>query len=463
MSRAPIYSAFMRMTPNHHSHGFWRTPEGAVQYNYNKLDSYVEVAKTLERGRFDVMFFADVVGVYDLDYGEVSTAIRAASEFPGLDPLSALSALGYATENLGFAVTSNIIQAHPFSFARQMSTVDEFTRGRVAWNIVTSYLSNGFRNYGFDDIVDHSTRYEWAQEYADVAYKLWEHSWEEGAVVHRRETGEFLDPTKVHTIDHVGERYRVQGPHLVAPTPQRTPLLFQAGGSPSGRAFAVRNAEVIFLGSATPETARRDIAAIDEAARAAGRDPATLKKIVSLSTVIGSTPEEAQRKREYFRANIDISALQAFASGANGVDFASIDPETTLDEIVAQTTTGDHMRSSLKAKVDANVGGKGGKLTWREYLLDHALLPGKFAGTPEQIADLIQEWVDAGVDGFNVIPTTTLGFWQEWVDHVVPVLQRRGLAQQDYTAGTLRHKVFGKGDRLHSDHHAKSLATGLKV
>lgn len=183
MSRPPIYNAFMRMTPNHHSHGYWRTPEGSIQYRYNELQAYIDVAKTLERGFVDAMFLADVVGVYDLDYSHPSVAIRAGSEFPGPDPLSAISALGYATENLGFAVTSNIIQTHPFSFARQIGTLDTFTGGRVAWNIVTSYLSNGFRNYGYGDIAAHADRYAWAQEYVDVVYKLLEHSWEDGAVL----------------------------------------------------------------------------------------------------------------------------------------------------------------------------------------------------------------------------------------------------------------------------------------
>lgn len=463
MLRPPIYNAFMRMTPNHHSHGFWRTPEGAIQYKYNELQSYVDVAKTLERGRIDAMFLADVVGVYDLDFGDGKTAIRAGSEFPGPDPLSAISALGYATENLGFAVTSNLIQSHPFTFARQMSTLDEFTHGRVAWNIVTSYLSNGFRNYGYDDIAAHGSRYEWAQEYADVTYKLWEKSWEEGAILHRPETSEFFDASKVHTIDHVGPRYSVQGPHIVEPSPQRTPVLFQAGASADGRAFAVRNAEVTFLASVTPEAAKADILALNQAARAAGREPSSLKKIVSLSTIIGSTEEEAQRKRAYFRENIDISALQAFSSGAYGIDFAMVDPKTTLEEIATLASTKDHVRSILRAAIDANVGGQGGKLTWSEYLLDHGLLPGRFAGTPEQIADVIQEWVDAGVDGFNLIPTTTLGFWDEWVDNVVPVLQKRGLAQVEYEPGTLRHKLFRNGDTIPADHRARNMVIGQRI
>ncbi|MEV5646863.1 NtaA/DmoA family FMN-dependent monooxygenase [Nocardia sp. NPDC052254] len=455
MPRPPIYNAFLHLTPNHHSHGFWRTPEGRVQYGYKDLQPYVDVVRTLERGRFDTLFIADVVGVYDLDFGDGKTTIRAGSQFPENDPVTIVSALGYVTEHLGIALTSNIIQDHPFSFARRLSSLDHYTHGRVAWNVVTSYLSNGFRNYGHDTIVGHDERYSWAQEYVDVTYKLWEHSWEDGAVRHDPQSGQFFDPDKIHTIDHVGERYKVEGPHLVEPSPQRTPVLFQAGNSTAGRDFAARNAEVTFLPSLTPETARADIATLDESARAAGRAPEALKKIVALSTIIGSTEEEARRKQQYFRDNIDFDALQAFWSGGSGIDLSSVDPDTPLDELAKRVQLGDHVRSIFRAAADSQLDPSA--VSWREYLLTKGLLPGKFAGTPEQIADHVADWVAAGVDGFNVVPVTTLGWWPEWVDHVVPVLQERGLAQREYEPGTLRHKLFGNGDRIAPDHRARTV------
>jgi long-chain alkane monooxygenase len=454
--RPPIYNGFLHLTPNHHSHGYWRTPEGRVQYGYKDLQPYVDVVKTLERGRFDSLFIADVVGVYDLDYVGGNGTIRAGSQFPENDPAALVSVLGYVTEHLGIAITSNIIQDHPFSFARKMSTLDHYTGGRVAWNIVTSYLSNGFRNFGYDDIVSHDQRYAWAQEYVDVTFKLWEHSWEDGAVVKNPATGVYFDPDKIHTIDHVGTRYRVQGPHIVEPSPQRTPVLFQAGNSSAGREFAARNAEVTFLPSMTPETARTDIAVLRQQLSSLGRDPDSLKSLVQLSTVIGSTAEEAQRKQQYLRENIDFGGLVGFYSGGSGVDFTAIDPETPLTELKERIELGDHVRSIFRAIVDADFG-RGRTLTWREYLIDHALLPGRFAGTPEQIADHVQDWVEAGVDGFNVVPITTLGWWDEWVDHVVPVLQKRGLAQTEYVPGSLRHKLFRRGDYLPQAHHARGL------
>lgn len=458
MSRELIYNAFLHLTPNHHSHGYWRTDEGSSQYGYSKLDPYVDVVKTLERGKFDSLFIADVVGVYDLDFGDGNASIRAGSQFPEPDPVSIVSALGLVTEHLGLTVTSNIIQSHPFSFARQLSSLDHFTDGRAAWNIVTSYLANGFRNYGHDNIVGHDERYRWAQEYVDVTYKLWEHSWEDGAVLHDPATNRFFDPEKIHRIFHEGARYKVEGPHVVEPSPQRTPVLFQAGNSPAGREFAVQNAEVTFLPSNTPESARRDIAILNDLARQRGRNPDGLKKIVQLSTVIGSTEEEAHRKQEHLHENIDYEALRAFLSGGSGIDLSSIDPDTPLEELKDRVEIGDGVRSHLRSAVDADYG-NGSSVTFRDYLRDYALLPGRFAGTPEQIADEIQRWADAGVDGFNVVPVTTLGgWWDEWVDQVVPVLQERGLAQRKYHPGTLREKLFRSGPGIEPTHRAHKVS-----
>ncbi|WP_243788618.1 NtaA/DmoA family FMN-dependent monooxygenase [Saccharopolyspora gloriosae] len=459
MTRELIYNAFLHLTPNHHSHGYWRTPEGQVQYGYTKLEPYVDVVRTLERGRFDALFVADVSGVYDLEFGDGTATVRAGSQFPEPDPVTIVSALGLVTEHLGIAVTSNIVQSHPFSFARQLSSLDHFTDGRVAWNIVTSYLTNGFQNFGYDRIVSHDERYRWAQEYADVTYKLWQKSWEDGAVLHDAATNRFFAPERIHRIDHNGERYKVAGPHLVEPSPQRVPVLFQAGNSGAGREFAVRNAEVTFLPSNTPEAAARDIAVLDELAVSQGRDPKSLKKIVQLSTVIGSTEQEARRKQQYLRDNADYAALRAFLSGGSGIDLSDIDPDTTLDELRDRVELGDHVRSMLRAAADADYG-DGSPVTFGDFLVSKALLPGRFAGTPEQIADEVQRWADAGVDGFNVVPITTLGWWDEWVDHVVPVLQRRGLAQREYYPGTLREKLFRRGDTIDPTHRAHAVTLG---
>jgi len=399
-------------------------------------------------GRFDTVFLADVVGVYDRFRGNGDTAIRTAMQFPSLDPASLVSALAAATEHVGFAVTSSVIQDHPFDFARRMSTLDHLTDGRVAWNIVTSYLDNAARNFGQPALEEHDERYRWAQEYVEIAYKLWEASWEDDALVADPETGVFAEPAKVHKIRHRGARYSVEGPHLAEPSPQRTPLLFQAGGSEAGRAFAARHAEATFIAARTPESAARHVADLRSRARAFGRADDELKIIAPLAPVIGATEAEAQARRRELKEWLDIEALQAFWSGSLGVDLSGVDISRPLSELL-QT---NHVRGSVRAFIEA---APDRTVTFGDLLRE--TVSGRFAGTPEQIADEIQRYADAGVDGFNVVPVTTLGWWSEFVDHVVPVLQRRGLLQSEYEAGTLRHKLFGRGPALPDHHPARQL------
>ena len=240
---APLrFSAFVMNTTSHILHGAWRLPE-ARQTDFHSLEHWVSLAQTLERGKFDYIFFADVVGLYDDYRGSWEKFVESGLQIPSNDPLVLASALASHTEHLGIAITSSILQEHPFDFARKISTLDHVSRGRIAWNIVTSLSDNAWRNFGYDGRTPHDDRYEWAQEYVDVVYKLWEGSWDDDALVQDKASGVHADVDKVHKIHHDGTRYRVEGPHLVAPSPQRTPVLFQAGSSSAGRRFAARNAE----------------------------------------------------------------------------------------------------------------------------------------------------------------------------------------------------------------------------
>src|SRR5690625_1832661 len=221
-------------TTGHITQGTWRRPD-AQQHRFNELDHWVELAKTLERGKFDFIFFADVIGLYGEFDGAHRIFAEAGLQIPSNDPSSILSALAYETDTIGLAFTSALLQEHPFNFARRVSTLDHASKGRIAWNIVTGHNANGYRNYGFDDLLEHDERYRWADEYVEVVYKLWEGSWGDDALVIDKERGIVADPTKIHRINHDGSRYKVEGPHLVAPSPQRTPLLFQAGSrQPAG-------------------------------------------------------------------------------------------------------------------------------------------------------------------------------------------------------------------------------------
>lgn len=224
------FCAFVMNTASHIQHGLWRHPD-ARQHEFDDVQLWIDLARTLERGRFDAMFFADVAGLYGPADGDWDVNAREGLQLPSNDPSVLLSALAVSTEHLGFAFTSSVLQSHPFDFARKVSTLDHLSKGRIAWNIVTSALDGAARNFGYDRLEEHDERYAWAQEYLDVVYKLWEGSWDDGALL-RDKSGSFADPARIHRIDHVGKRYRVQGPHLSAPSPQRTPVLFQAGSSP---------------------------------------------------------------------------------------------------------------------------------------------------------------------------------------------------------------------------------------
>jgi FMN-dependent oxidoreductase (nitrilotriacetate monooxygenase family) len=438
------FAAFVMNTTGHIIQGTWRRPT-ARQTDFNQLDHWVNLARTLERGKFDAIFFADVVGLYAPYRGDERKYFEAGLQVPSNDPSVLASAIAYATENLGIAFTASILQEHPFNFARRISTLDHAAKGRIAWNIVTNYLPNASRNFGLDGLTKHDERYAWADEYVDVTYKLWEGSWDDGALLQDRDRGLHGDYAKIHKINHAGKRYQVEGPHLVAPSPQRTPVLFQAGSSPAGRDFAARNAEAQFIITPGPDHAR---GLIDDTRRrvvAAGREPGDLKFFQGLHFVIGSTESEANRKAADLDESIDLDGMVAHLSGAVGVDFGGHPLDTPLGDI-ANT---DGVRSIVQW-VQESVSGR------EATIRDLGLLQGRnsrIVGTPETITDQLQQWRDAGVDGINVVNATIPGSYEEFVDHVIPVLQDRGLAQREYAPGTTRAKLFGT-DRLTDRHPA---------
>ena len=431
-------------TTSHIVQGTWRRPS-ARQADFNDLDHWVNLAKTLERGRFDAIFFADVVGVYPPHRGDQRKFFEAGIQVPSNDPSALVSALAYVTENLGIAYTSSVLQDHPFHFARRISTLDHLTKGRVAWNIVTNYLPNASRNFGLEGLTAHDDRYAWADEYVDVTYKLWEGSWDDDALVQDRESGLHADFDKVHTIDHVGPRYSVEGPHLVAPSPQRTPLLFQAGASEAGRTFAAKNAEAVFLQSATVEAAARDTADIRARAVQHGRSADDLKFFLGRSVVPASTEEEAKRKAAEIDEWIDYEGHLAHFAGSIGVDVGDADLDTPIGELETEG-----LQSALGWIKDL-VPDRPATLRDAAHLLS---TNGRIVGTPEQIADQFEKFQAAGIDGFNLMNVEIPGSYEDFIDHVTPVLQERGLAQREYTPGTLRNKLFGRGDRLPDTHPA---------
>ncbi|MDQ0391347.1 NtaA/DmoA family FMN-dependent monooxygenase [Labrys monachus] len=432
MRKRLIFNAFSMNAVSHVYHGLWRHPQ-TRQTELNQLSTWVELAGILEKGRFDALFLADVIGVDKGHNGSWDVYLKEGIHFPANDPSVLAAALIGATTNLGLTFTSSILQSHPFDFARRVSTLDHLSGGRVGWNIVTTTSRNAAANFGFDEPVPHDERYRWADEYVEVAYKLWEGSWDDDAVRLDRTAQVYADPTRIRTIDHVGPRYRVAGPHLTSPSPQRTPVLIQAGSSRAGRAFAARNAEATFVVCLTPEAARSAIADIRVELAKAGRRPEDLLFFQGLSFVVGSTEEEAWRKARAIDDYVSTDGLAAHVGRDLGIDFGLLDP---------QKPVADYKIEGLQGFTQFFEEANPGKRARLVDLVTAMSYNGRIVGTPEQIADRLEDWQDAGIDGVNVAYQTTPGSFVDFIDHVMPVLRERGLAQRDYAPGTLRERLF---------------------
>ena len=443
-----ILNAFTMNTATHVSYGSWRNPQ-TRSIEFDQLDVWVDLVKLLERGKFDSVFFADVVGLYDDYRGGWDTYVREGLQIPNHDPSAIVSALALSTEHLGLVITSSVLQDHPFSFARKISTLDHASKGRIGWNVVTSALQNSARNFGLAEREEHDERYQWAEEYAEVVYKLWEGSWDDGALIRDRERAIHADPDKVHKIHHVGKRYRVEGPHLSSPSPQRTPVIFQAGTSTAGRTFAARHAEGVFINAASPNGAQVVIDDTRDRAVAAGRRRGDIKFFQGLSFVVGSTEAEARARAAELDEYLSVDGLIAHRSGGIGVDLGGLDHHTPIGDL-APAVQGT--RSTIEALIAAAPPGTNPTIA---DLVRQQQQSTRVVGTPEQIADTLEQWQDAGVDGVNIRYITTPGSFEDFIDHVVPELQDRGLAQTDYAPGTLRDKLFRAGSNLPDRHPAR--------
>lgn len=436
---------FEMNTPGHISHGLWTHPDNN-RHRFNELSFWTELAQILEAGLFDAVFLADVIGAYDGYRGGPATALREGVQIPNNDPLLVVPAMAAVTEHLGFAVTFSTSYEPPFAWARRLSTVDHLTRGRVGWNVVTSYLPNAARNFGLADEIEHDHRYRIADEYLDVTYKLWEGSWDDDAVVLDRENRIYTDPDKVRYVNHAGEHHRVAGPHLSEPSPQRTPVIFQAGVSDAGRAFAAKHAEAIFLGGRTIEDLRANVADIKARAEQHGRGPDAIRFFPGAAVIVGRNDDEVARKVAEYERLRSIEGHLAHAGA--GLDWAAYPREEKLRDIIARKDPG-YERIARRYDPDTTVG----------EVIDRMsrISRGAFfvAGTPKEVADALIDWVDrSGVHGFNLRQFLTPGTAEDIATLLIPELQRRGRYREAYEPGeTLRERLFGRGhNRLPETH-----------
>lgn len=438
-------------TPGHQSPGLWQHPDDQ-SYRYKDSEYWTELAKTLEKGRFDAIFLADVLGTYDVYGGSRDAAVKNGIQSPVNDPSYVVPYMAAVTKHLGFGITSSVIHEHPYTFARRMTTLDHLTNGRIGWNIVTSYLKSAATNIGKDHI-KHDERYDIADEYLEVCYKLWEGSWEDDAVVVDKEKGIYTDPDKVHDINHSGKYYNVPGTHLSEPSKQRTPVLFQAGASTRGRAFASKHAELAFIGAPNIDVAKDTVAKIRDEAAKAGRDPKGIKVLTMIVPIVGKTEEEAIEKYNNYKQYISTEGALALFGGWTGVDLSEYDPDQEIKYI-----ENDAIRSLLENFTKINPDGKT-TVEDVKYTVGIGGMGASVVGSAEQVADTMEQWVkEADVDGFNIAYALSPDTFKDFVELVVPILQERGLVQKDYKGSSLRDSLFGKGDRLPDGHPGKQVS-----
>ncbi|PWY84802.1 Nitrilotriacetate monooxygenase component A/pristinamycin IIA synthase subunit A [Aspergillus heteromorphus CBS 117.55] len=439
-----ILNAFVEMCSGHQSPGLWRHPEDE-SHRFNDIEHWTELAQLLESAKFHGIFIADVLGGYDVYKGprNLDPAIISGAQWPVNEPLSVVPAMAAVTKNIGFGVTVTTTYEQPFHLARRLSTIDHLTKGRIGWNIVTGYLDSAARNLGHTQQPQHDDRYAQAEEYIKVTYKLWESSWRSDAVVLDRTRGIYTDPSLVREINHTGKYFSVPGPHICQPSPQRTPVILQAGTSKAGKAFAAQHAEAIFVAGHSPSVVAKNVAEIRELARSQfGRDPASIKFLALLCPVLGRTEEEAWEKFRYYRSLGSIDGALALFGGWTGIDLDRYGEEEELRHVESNA-----IRSAVEGWSKATPEVE----KWTKKTVGEHITVGGLGATPvgtaQQVADQMEKWVnEADVDGFNLAYAIKPGSFKDVIELLIPELRKRGLFWDDYAVnkGTYRENLYGK-------------------
>ncbi|MGZ0189349.1 MAG: LLM class flavin-dependent oxidoreductase [Alphaproteobacteria bacterium] len=416
----------------------WRHPESATDFMSARY--YQDIARTLEAGKFHMAFFDDRLAMPDRYGMSADESLKNGVRVVKMDPIPILSMMGAVTSKLGLGATASTTYYEPFHVARQFSTLDHMTDGRAAWNVVTSLNDSEAANYGQDALLGHDDRYERADEFMDVVHGHWD-TWADDAIIMDKANGIFADPTKVKALKHVGKYFKSRGPFTVPPTPQGRPVIIQAGQSGRGRDFAIKWAELIFAIFPNLEFAQRVYKEMQEVAAAAGRDPSTYRLTPAAYAVIGESQGEAEDKAGFIADLHQPIDTLALLSEALNYDFAAkgMDEAFSSDELAAI--------SGLQAIRDrvVRLSGKDNP-TVRDFVEHSARGTLKemamFVGTANQVADGMEEWfTGGGCDGFVLAATHMPGAYEDFVQHVVPELQRRGVYHKDYAGTTLRENL----------------------
>lgn len=430
MARQMHLISFLIHSPMNHTILSWADAKDERVANLGSIQAWQDLARTLERGRFDAVFFADTPGVFDRFKDRVDESVRYGVCWPAHDPTVLLPIMGAATQHLGLAVTLSLSVIPPYNSVRTLSTLDYLTGGRIGWNVVTGHLRGEHRALGLDQL-EHDERYDRADEYMDVCHRLW-NGVHAGAVIEDRAKGIFADPAKVDRVRHQGKYFKIDTVPPVLPSPQGRPVIFQAGSSGRGQEFAVKHAEVMFSIQPHVEGMQRYMGQIREQGTKHGRkDP--IRVLFGVQPVLGGTEAEAQKIYDDLLARVPVEAALARLSGSLGIDFSTFDLDKPFDEQPTQASQG-----MMKA-MSAMVGGR--RFTVREVAQYWGMGVGMMPviGTPDQVADKLESiWRETGCCGFNLTPTINDGSIRDFVDEIVPRLQRKGVYRTDYAHTTLR-------------------------
>jgi long-chain alkane monooxygenase len=427
---------FIQHGLNSHAVGMWRHPKDKVGWNFARPPYWQHMARTMERGLFDAMFIADELAPYNTYSDSSDETVRWAVQCPTHEPSTIVPIIAASTSHLGIGVTLSTAFEHPYSMSRRLSSLDHLSGGRVAWNIVSSYSKSEWEAYG-EETTSRPGRYERLEEYMDVCHKLWG-SWEPDAVIADKSSGIYADPRKVHEINHRGEYYRCRARHFCEPSPQGHPVLWQAGSSDRGRDFAAKHAEAIF--AVHPNVERMRQYADDLKNRTIGkfgRAPGSVKLIFGIQPIVGQSRAEALEKQEAINSLVPRDGALALISGHFGLDFSQYNAE----EIIQNTEI-----FGIQGMYESIVHSKGGGAV---TVADAAQLYGQqfsmpqLVGTAADIVDQMENFLDeGGADGFMLLATYTPGCFEEFVDLVVPELQRRGRYREQYAGFTLRENLL---------------------
>ena len=420
--------AFMRPVTIHT--GAWRYPGAYPDANFN-FAHMKRFAQTLERGRFDAFFMADHLAVLNMPVG----ALKRSHTVTSFEPMTLLPALAAVTEHLGLIATASTTFDAPYHVARRFASLDHISGGRAGWNLVTTSNPDAALNFGLEEHVEHDERYRRAREFFDVVTGLWD-SWADEALIRDVESGIFFDPEKLHVLDHKGKYYSVRGPLNIARPVQGWPVIVQAGSSEAGRQIAAETAEAVFTAQTTLEQGQRFYADVKGRMEKLGRSRDHMKILPAAFVVVGDTLDEALEKRARLDTFVHYDSGIASLSIALGHDVSGFDPDGPLPEIPESNAS----RTSRQRVVEW---AERDKLTIRLLAQRIGGYSGlEFVGTPAMIADQMEAWlVGEGSDGFNVMFSHLPGGLDDFVDKVIPELQRRGIFRREYEGATLRENL----------------------